>query len=65
MTTVVEAEGRGGRAKRVALVLAGSVLIAVAAQVRVPFWPVPMTLQTLAILVLALGLGSRMGGAAE
>jgi len=44
-----------------ALILAGTVLIAVAARVSVPMWPVPMTLQGLAILVVGLSMGSRLG----
>lgn len=43
------------------MVLGGSALIAVAAQVSVPMIPVPMTLQTLAILVVGLTYGARMG----
>ncbi|MGB0499397.1 MAG: biotin transporter BioY [Rubricella sp.] len=47
-----------------ALILGGSWLIAVAAQISVPFFPVPMTLQTLAILFVGFALGSRLGAAA-
>ena len=43
------------------LVLAGTALIALAARVSVPMWPVPMTLQGLAILVVGLSLGARLG----
>ena len=46
-----------------ALVVAGSLLIAIAAQVSVPMWPVPITLQTLAILTVGLSLGARLGAA--
>jgi biotin transport system substrate-specific component len=53
-----------GLARKAGLVLAGSVLIALAAQVSVPFWPVPMTLQTLAVLLVGFALGSRLGAAA-
>ncbi len=49
--------------KRLALVLGGSLLIALAAQVSVPMFPVPMTLQTLAILTVGLTLGARLGAA--
>ncbi len=42
------------------LVLAGTAVIAIAAKIRVPFFPVPMTLQTLAIMALAAGYGSRL-----
>lgn len=49
-----------------ALVLAGSLLIALAAQVaiKLPFSPVPITGQTLAVLLVAALLGSRRGAAA-
>ncbi len=43
------------------MVLAGSLFIAVAAQVNVPMYPVPVTLQTLAILIVGLSFGSRLG----
>ncbi|MEM9999837.1 MAG: biotin transporter BioY [Pseudomonadota bacterium] len=44
----------------VLLALAGSWLIAVAGQIKVPFWPVPVTMQTLAIFTLAAAYGSRL-----
>jgi biotin transport system substrate-specific component len=44
-----------------ALVLGGSLLIAIAAQIRIPMFPVPMTLQTLAILLVGFAMGSRLG----
>ena len=47
--------------RKSALVLGGSLLIAIAAQVSVPMYPVPMTLQTLAILLVGFTLGSRLG----
>ncbi len=49
---------------RAATVLGGSALIAVAAHVAVPFWPVPLTFQTLAVLVLGAIAGPRLGTAA-
>jgi biotin transport system substrate-specific component len=54
-----------GSASRVArdviIVLAGTALIAVAAKIKVPFYPVPMTLQTLAIIGIAATCGLRLG----
>jgi biotin transport system substrate-specific component len=44
------------------MVLLGSAFIAIAAQISVPMLPVPMTLQTLAILIVGLTFGSRLGG---
>lgn len=50
-------------AARVGLVLAGTAVLALAAKVQVPFWPVPMTLQTLAVLMLGALYGARLAGA--
>ena len=41
-------------------VLAGVALITASAKTTVPFWPVPMTLQTMAIMAIALATGPRM-----
>ncbi|MEM9104210.1 MAG: biotin transporter BioY [Pseudomonadota bacterium] len=45
-------------------VFAASLLIALSAKVSVPFYPVPMTMQTLMIIGIGLALGWRMGMAA-
>ncbi len=45
------------------LAIAGSLLVAAAAQISVPMWPVPMTLQTLAVLGLGAAYGARLGAA--
>jgi biotin transport system substrate-specific component len=47
--------------KRAVLVLIGSLLIAAASQIEVPFYPVPMTMQTFAILLVGAMGGSRLG----
>ncbi len=47
--------------RQIALVIAGSLIIAVSAQIAVPLWPVPMTLQTLAVLIVGAALGPRLG----
>ena len=49
---------------KVALVIGASLLVALAAQVSVPMWPVPISMQTLAVLMVAFVLGSRLGAAA-
>jgi biotin transport system substrate-specific component len=43
------------------LVLFGVALLAASAKISVPFWPVPMTLQTFAIMFIAAAYGSRLG----
>ena len=45
------------------LMLAGSAFIALAAQVQVPLWPVPMTGQTFAVLLVGAAFGWRLGAA--
>ena len=44
-----------------ALAVLGSWVIAASAQVAVPLWPVPMTMQTLAVLLLGAAGGARLG----
>ncbi|MCC6006843.1 MAG: biotin transporter BioY [Rhodobacteraceae bacterium] len=51
-----------GLVRSFALVLAGSWLVAASAQVSVPMYPVPMTLQTLAISLIGLTYGARLAG---
>ena len=46
----------------VVLALAGSALIALCAQISVPFFPVPLTLQTFAVFLIGLSFGWRLGG---
>jgi biotin transport system substrate-specific component len=48
-------------ARNIALVVLGCALLWVSAKVKVPFWPVPMTLQTFAVMALAAAYGSRLG----
>jgi biotin transport system substrate-specific component len=45
------------------LAVLGSVAIGIAAQVQIPFFPVPMTLQTLAVLIVGGAFGARLGAA--
>jgi len=43
------------------LAIVGSMAIWVSAKIQVPFYPVPMTLQTLVILFIAMSYGWRLG----
>lgn len=47
-----------------ALVVAGAAFVALLAQVEVPLWPVPITGQTLAVIVVGAALGAWRGAAA-
>lgn len=61
MTLARTAFGQPSLTLQALLVLGGSLFIALAAQISVPMYPVPMTLQTLAILIVALSYGARLG----
>lgn len=50
-----------GLVRDLVLVLAGSWLVALLAQVQIPMWPVPVTGQTLGVLLIGALLGSRLG----
>lgn len=52
------------RAVQAAAVVFGSLLIAASTQIEVPFYPVPMTMQTFAVLAVGLLFGARLGAAA-
>ena len=62
MTAVANASPSGLRSRlvRVGLVLGGAVLLALASLASVPMIPVPMTLQTLAVFVVAGLAGPRL-----
>ena len=45
------------------LALVGSALLAISAKVQVPFWPVPMTMQTLVVLLIGAHCGVRLAAA--
>jgi len=65
-SVVIDRLVRGRAAANMLLVVAASALIAIAAQVAIPlpFTPVPMTLQPLAVIFIGVALGSTRGAAA-
>jgi biotin transport system substrate-specific component len=56
-------ERAASRARFAALAVFGTLALAVSAKVQVPFYPVPMTLQTLVVLILGAAFGARLAGA--
>lgn len=54
-------EGTPLLVKQVILVALGIVLLAVAAKIKVPMWPVPMTMGTFAVLTIGAAYGARLG----
>ena len=59
--TIVDSFIKRSLAADIALVAVGAALTAVAAQVSIPAYPVPFTLQTLVVLLVGATLGSRRG----
>lgn len=47
--------------QRAALVAAGVCALALASKMRIPLWPVPMTMQTFAVLSIGAAYGPRLG----
>ena len=43
------------------LAVIGAVLLTIAAKIKVPFYPVPMTMQTLGVAIIAASFGARLG----
>ena len=63
-TAFIRSLASSSRATKTTAVLFGSLLIAAASQIEVPFFPVPMTMQTFAVLLVGLLFGARLGAAA-
>jgi biotin transport system substrate-specific component len=59
--TIVDRFIKRSLAADIALVLVGAAFTAVAAQISIPAYPVPFTLQTLVVLLVGATLGSRRG----
>lgn len=47
---------------KAALIVFGSLLLAVSAQFKIPLYPVPVTGQTLVVLLIGMTYGPRLGG---
>ncbi|WP_170564669.1 biotin transporter BioY [Ruegeria atlantica] len=54
-------EGTALRVKQVVLVALGILALAIAAKIKVPMWPVPITMGTFAVLTIGTAYGTRLG----
>ena len=41
--------------------LMGSIILAISSKIKIPFYPVPMTMQTLIVLIIGIGFGWKLG----
>jgi biotin transport system substrate-specific component len=60
LVSTVWPEGRSRLLRGIAIAILGTALLTVSAKVKVPMWPVPMTMQPFVVLGLGLVLGSRL-----
>lgn len=56
-------EGRFAALRAILLIALGTALLTLSAKIEVPFRPVPMTMQTLVVLVIGATYGLRLAGA--
>ena len=47
--------------KKLFIAIFGTIILAVSAKVKIPFYPVPMTMQTFVVLLLGVSLGWKLG----
>ena len=47
--------------KYIFLTLIGSIILAVSSKIKIPFYPVPMTMQTFIVLLIGIGFGWKLG----
>ena len=50
-----------GIVKFLLLALIGSIILAISSKIKIPFYPVPMTMQTLIVLIIGIGFGWKLG----
>ena len=47
--------------RNVLIAFVGTILLAISSKIKIPFYPVPMTMQTLVVLFLGIALGWKLG----
>ena len=47
--------------KKISIVLLGTLLLTISAKIKIPFYPVPMTMQTFVVLFLGISFGWKIG----
>ncbi|MBH91010.1 MAG: BioY family transporter [Candidatus Marinimicrobia bacterium] len=47
--------------KSLFIALIGTIFLAISSKIKIPFYPVPMTMQTLVVLIIGIGFGWKLG----
>ena len=58
---IVKNFGQSKILKNLFIVLVGTILLAISSKVKIPFYPVPMTMQTFIVLIIGIGFGWKIG----
>ena len=48
-------------AKYIFFALIGSIILAISSKIKIPFYPVPMTMQTLVVIMIGIAFGWKLG----
>ena len=60
INTLLPLKGINTFTKNILLILFGTILLAVSSKIQVPFWPIPMTMQTFVVLIIAMAYGWKL-----
>ena len=47
--------------KSIFVIVIGSILLTISAKIKIPFYPVPMTMQTFVVLLMGMSFGYKIG----
>tara|TARA_Y100000816_G_C25702553_1_gene371127 strand:- start:17 stop:565 length:549 start_codon:yes stop_codon:yes gene_type:complete len=47
--------------KKITIIILGTLLLTISAKIKVPFYPVPMTMQTFVVVLIGITLGWKLG----
>jgi len=47
--------------KSLLIILLGSIILAISSKIKIPFYPVPMTMQTFVVLLIGMSFGYKIG----
>ncbi|MGR3467558.1 MAG: biotin transporter BioY, partial [Shimia sp.] len=61
LTDLFANEGTARLVKQIALVVVGILALAFVSNIKVPMWPVPITMGTFAVLTIGAAYGARLG----
>ena len=47
--------------KKISIIVIGSIILTLSAKIKIPFYPVPMTMQTFVVLFMGMAFGWKIG----